>query len=231
MKCSSSTNSNVSRTEKLPLIYLKASGIRHRLHGAGNAGRPLTQVKTGENRNRLHGTGNAGRPLLQDEQSGIRNRLGGASKGQIWSTDFVVSILIMLAVLVPAFMLWNNIHIESTEQRLLYSATRSAFSITDTMMSTPGIPIEWNNTSVMSVGFASENNILDEYKINEFNKTNYQKLKNIFGYDFYFELKDANGTIYLTKGVAPPDTATVIPVKRRGLYTDRIVTLSFFIWY
>ncbi len=152
-------------------------------------------------------------------------------RGQIWSVDFVISIVIIFIVIIPALILWQNASIENTEQRTLLSAESDALSITDLMLSTPGVPAGWNSTTVISVGFANEKNILEQQKLIEFNNTAYQKLKNIFGRDFFFELKDINGTVYFTKGTYPPAGRNIIPVQRHGLYNDRIVILDFVLWY
>ncbi|MBN2102195.1 MAG: hypothetical protein JW716_04980 [Candidatus Aenigmarchaeota archaeon] len=145
--------------------------------------------------------------------------------------DFTASIVILLIIIVPALLLWYNASSESTEQRNIFRAERQVLTVTDMMMATPGVPSSWNNTTVISVGFATEKNILEDQKLSEFNRTDYQKLKTIFGYDFYFELKDINGTVYYTKGQQPSFQNTTMPVERRGIYNDRIVILDLTVWY
>ncbi len=151
--------------------------------------------------------------------------------GQIWSMDFTASVVILMIIIIPALFLWYNASMESTEQRNLLRAEKQVLIMTDLMMTTPGVPPSWNNTTVISVGLAAEKNILEYQKLFEFNRTDYQKLKTIFGYDFYFELKDINGTVYFTKGQQPSIQNTTIPVVRRGLYNDRIVRLDFTLCY
>ena len=151
--------------------------------------------------------------------------------GQIWSMDFTASIVILLVIIVPALFLWYNADTESNEQRSIFMAERQALTLTDLMMTTPGAPSLWDNKTVISVGFATEKNVLEDQKLYEFNRTDYQKLKTLFGYDFYFELKDINGTVYYSKGQQPFPLNTAVPVERRGLYNDRIVILAFTLWY
>jgi hypothetical protein len=153
-------------------------------------------------------------------------------KAQLWSMDFMISIIIMIMVLVPAFMLWQSSISEAGQQKKMMTAETDALSITDGMIATPGVPSDWNSSTVVTVGFANEKNIFDGTKLDNFNATSYSRLRTMFAHDFYFELRDVNGTIYYTKGTKPPSTIdNVIQVQRRGLYNERIVIMDFALWY
>ena len=145
--------------------------------------------------------------------------------------DFTASIVILLIVLIPALLLWSNIGSDASSQRAFLKAEKQSLMVTDLMVTTPGVPASWNNEDVISIGFADEKNVFSYQKLYEFNRTDYQKLKTIFGYDFYFELKDINGTVYYTKGQQPSFQNTTMPVERRGLYNERIVILDLTLWY
>ena len=152
-------------------------------------------------------------------------------KGQIWSMDFIASIIIMISVLVPALFIWNNIRMDNYSHTEISQTSKKAVTIIDNMLESPGVPSGWNNSSVITVGFCEKKGIIDPIKLDEFNKTSYHKLKTIFGSDFYFRLEDINKSIYLEKGKYPFDNESIMPVQRRGLYKGRIVILDLLLHY
>ena len=153
-------------------------------------------------------------------------------KAQIWSTDFVISIVIFFSVFALLIFSINNISSQNEIKRNFEDINNKISIVSESLVRTKGLPENWNSSNVILIGLASEENILNETKLNEFNNTEYQKIKEIFGYDFYFNLTDSlNGTIYLEKGLQPPSNANlVVPVERYCLYRDRLVNLKLIFW-
>lgn len=158
-------------------------------------------------------------------------RLKRTSKGQIWSTDFILSVVILTIVIIPSLLFWNTFSKDETLRNEGLDARKRAFEVTDALMNSKGMPEDWNSSNVITIGLAAEKNILSREKADEMNGSSYQRLKNIVGYDFHMILKDINGSVYYDIGIAPYDNATnIVPVRRSVLMDDRIVILDFVLW-
>ncbi len=109
-------------------------------------------------------------------------------KSQIWYFDFVIALSMFLVVLVFSFKYINETYIFDDKSPYIAEADRVA----GRLMS-EGVPKDWTNESVTSIGLTSENS-LNTTKLSYFiNMTNadYPKTKLLFGLrnDFliYFE--------------------------------------------
>ncbi|NIO19414.1 MAG: hypothetical protein GTN76_01360 [Candidatus Aenigmarchaeota archaeon] len=151
-------------------------------------------------------------------------------KGQVWSLDFVTSLIIFFLVLVPLFFVWNYVNIQNMEQRTFDDIEVLALTTSDSLIRTKGVPENWNSSNVNVIGLADEENILNPTKVSEFlsmGNINYNLTRNILTgkYDFFFGITDLNGTVYGTIGNKPPDK-TIVPVERYCLYNDRVVKIE-----
>ncbi|MBU0898615.1 MAG: hypothetical protein KKB03_04465 [Nanoarchaeota archaeon] len=162
-------------------------------------------------------------------------------RGQIWSMDFIVSAIIFFIALATIMFSWNYIIQNTDEQTVINEMESSVLDITDVLVRSPGVPRDWTPSNVQSIGLASEENKLNETKVDYFMQLDYSETKLLLGiknYHFYFELEDLNNQTVknqadqnITKGVYP-DTASFIqiPVERYALYRDAIVKLKFIFW-
>ncbi|MCK5022955.1 MAG: hypothetical protein KAS04_02170 [Candidatus Aenigmarchaeota archaeon] len=151
-------------------------------------------------------------------------------KGQVWSLDFVTSVLIFLIVLIPLFFVWNHVNAENQQQRAFEDIEGMTLSLSDSIIRTKGYPEGWNNLSVTIIGLASEENVLNSTKVNYFltmGNSNYNITRAILtgSYDFFFELRDINGTLIGTIGSKSGDRM-VVPIERYCLLNERIVKME-----
>lgn len=151
-------------------------------------------------------------------------------KGQVWSLDFVTSLVLFFLVLIPVFFIWNYINIQNMEQKTFDEIETLALIVSDSLIRTKGIPENWNSSNVNVIGLADEENVLNSTKVSNFlsmGNSAYSLTKNtlIGKYDFFFSITDLNGTQYGTIGSKPADK-TVVPVERYCLYDDRVVKIE-----
>jgi hypothetical protein len=153
------------------------------------------------------------------------------TKGQVWSLDFITSVVIFLVVLIPLFSIWSYVNIQNQQQILFDEVETFTLSISDALIRTKGFPEGWNNSSVTIIGLALEENVLNTTKVSYFldmGNNEYNRTRAILagGYDFFFNLTDVNGTSLGTIGNKPVDRMTV-PIERYCLYNERIAKLEF----
>lgn len=86
-------------------------------------------------------------------------------KGQIFTTDFMISVAVFIGVLITIITLWNgiDIHIKEVESRREMHSI--AISVSDALIRSPGFPPSWNSTNVQSIGLAKEEYVLDQQKL------------------------------------------------------------------
>jgi hypothetical protein len=152
-------------------------------------------------------------------------------RGQVWSLDFITSIVIFLSVLIPLFFLWGYVNTQNQQQIFFDENENLALSVSDALVRAKGLPEDWNASDVNVIGLASEENVLSNTKVSYFlamGGSDYNRTRTILtgGKDFFFNLTDLNGTSYGVVGNKPEDRM-IVPVERYCLYNDRIVKLEF----
>jgi len=155
----------------------------------------------------------------------------GARTGQVWSLDFIISIVIFLSALMPLLFLWSYVNAQQQQQILFDETENIALAVSDALLRTEGMPSSWNTTDVSVIGLASEENILNATKVSyllAMGSSDYNRTRTILsgGYDFFLNITDLNGTSYGIIG-SKPANRMVIPVERYGIYNERIVKLEF----
>lgn len=151
-------------------------------------------------------------------------------KGQVWSLDFIVSVIVFLSVLIPLFFVWNQINLQNQQELLFEDIERMALSLSDSLVRTGGFPEDWNESTVSVIGLASGDNILDESKVSSFlsmGAANYNMTRTLLtgSYDFFFEITDINGTAIGSMG-QKPDDKMIVPIERYCIYNGRIVRME-----
>jgi hypothetical protein len=162
-------------------------------------------------------------------------------KGQIWSADFLLSAVIFFVALAILVFTWNTTTEQISDQTVVADIENTGLFISDSLIRTSGLPADWNSTNVRVIGLVSEENVLDNTKLNRFINLSYATSKDLLGtggHEFYFSLNHINGTPVqneygqnITAGIYPFQNATlVIPVERYVLYNREIKKLSFALW-
>lgn len=113
-------------------------------------------------------------------------------KAQGWTIDYVVSFLIFTIALILAVKVLTNTF-QNTD---FDDIVRDSITISEHLL-TEGYPSDWNENDVIRIGLTSSKNRLDQGKVNNYLKLNYNVTKTRFGinrdYIFYFE--NNNNTI------------------------------------
>jgi hypothetical protein len=161
-------------------------------------------------------------------------------KAQAWSMDFAASVVIFITALAIAIFALNytlNQNQQTIEMNVMENAAMSA---SDALVRQPGIPEDWNSSSVVTLGLASQENILNESKLQNFLSMDNDTIKTLLGignYNFYFEVRYPNGSLaslpngeQIGKGDQPSGASTIIPVERYVIYMEKIARLRLVLW-
>ncbi|MBI4020336.1 MAG: hypothetical protein HY367_03305 [Candidatus Aenigmarchaeota archaeon] len=161
-------------------------------------------------------------------------------KAQVWSIDFVVSVIVFFIAVSLTVFAWDYSISQNQAQASFSNAESITLSVTDALIRTKGIPEDWDDSNVRSVGLASAENIVDQEKVEEFLDLDYNTSKERLGisrYEYHFELRYANNSVIqlpggdnITKGIQPFNASLVIPAERYVLYNTKISRLQFILW-
>jgi hypothetical protein len=161
-------------------------------------------------------------------------------KAQAWSMDFAASVVIFITALILVIFALNYTLNQNQQQVSFNVMENTAMSVSDSLVRQPGIPANWTNTTVTTIGLASQENILNESKLSEFMKMNENAIKGLLGianYEFYFEVRYPNGTLatlpggsQISKGSYPSGAGIVIPIERHALYMEKPARMVFILW-
>jgi hypothetical protein len=161
-------------------------------------------------------------------------------KAQAWSMDFAASVVIFMTVLILVMFALNYTLSQNQQQADFNLMENAAMSASDSIVRHPGIPADWNSTTVTTIGLASEENVLNESKLAEFMAMDDSAIKSLLGianYEFYFEVRYPNGTLaslpgggQISKGSHPSEASMVIPVERYALYMEKPASMVLILW-
>ena len=153
--------------------------------------------------------------------------------------DFMGSILVFSVVITIFLFSWNSV--ESNQQTFSEEdqIRQDAYYTTTFMVSTPGYPENWNNSTVEIPGFASEaDNVLSAQKLVEFRNMSYDRQKELLGVR-NFNLVFRNDIIELDSenleyGQKPVEASTVVPLTRNVLIEKSAgavdAEMSYVVW-
>jgi hypothetical protein len=161
-------------------------------------------------------------------------------KAQAWSMDFAASMVIFSTALLLILFAWNYTVQQNQEQVGFNFMENAAIAASDSLIRHGGTPEDWDQSNVVTVGLASSENVINDTKaesLMQINDTDFKRLLGIGNYEFYFEVRYANGTIASTpsgqalqKGIYPTEASTIIPVERHVLYMEKIARLRLIVW-
>lgn len=123
--------------------------------------------------------------------------------------DFLTSIGIFVFFLIIIFSAYSSVFSGTksiVERNQLIS--RTAY-LAEMLVSSEGIPADWSALRVSSIGFKSKKGFLNNSKILEFLKIDYERTKmllRIQDYDFFISVKDRFGKVFST-GIARNEIA------------------------
>ncbi len=161
-------------------------------------------------------------------------------KAQIWSMDFVISVIMFFATISFLFFAWNYASSQTRTQISLISMQKTSLTVSDSLVRIPGIPKNWDMENVVALGLVNGEYEINETKLGMFLDMSYSKAKKLLldkNYEFYFEMRDMNNTLIelsgenVTKGTYPSASSSIVaPVTRHAMYNGKIITVNFILW-
>ena len=160
-------------------------------------------------------------------------------KAQMWSLDFIVSMMIFMTVVIALMFFWSYASLQVGEQITLDRLQDTAITVSDLLVRSPGVPEDWTLSTVTIIGLAREEKVLDPGKVYEFTRIPYstaQKLLRVAPHNFYLEILTPNGSVVtvnntlVTAGSLPASARTVVPISRFVLLDGEIVRLNLQLW-
>ena len=165
-----------------------------------------------------------------------------STKGQVWTLDFIIGIVLFVLVGIVFYVYTINI---LPQQRTFGQLEQDAASIASGLVSA-GFPLNWTPSTVQSVGMSDGNGRLDTQKLVYLTSISYKDTRNYLGtsrhFVLFFEDKDGapltiNGTTQYGKaGVtksnvlsaeSPDHLATVY---RLLFYNGQIIRVGVYVW-
>lgn len=155
------------------------------------------------------------------------------SRGQFFSQDLVIAIGVFIFALVVFFSASNSIFSQTSLFDGQKSIDEVMHSVTNTLVLSPGLPANWENTgidSAFALGLASANNDIAPAKAASFvsllnDPTSYGKVKEKLGlgpFDLHFRLFDSLGNTIVLNG-ASLDGGEVAAAPKMKLSSSRAV--------
>jgi hypothetical protein len=162
-----------------------------------------------------------------------------SNKGQIFTSDFLMAVVIFLFVMLTLQVTQSKM-LQEIENQDRFLAYESLISTTDTFLLSPGYPENWDNTTVVTIGFADSSHILNITKIKNFLTLDYSKAKNLLGFgteDFNLSFVYANNSIFETDGInftygktVSIDEEDIFVVKRSAALDHTRVRMELIVW-
>lgn len=127
-------------------------------------------------------------------------------KSQIFTTDLFIALSIFIILIGVVLLTWTRYNIKLNEDINFEDMQIKAFHITDMLTKTEGYPTAWekNLSSLEVIGLMEKDKTLSLAKTGNFTSLNYNLTKNLFNielYDFYFTVKNINGSKLLQYGI------------------------------
>jgi len=125
-------------------------------------------------------------------------------KGQMFSSDFIFSIVLFTATLLLLLPLWNDVNMQIADAEAKKDLQLAATSISSLLVKTPGSPWNWTPGTVGSIGFSNTRQVMNLTKFEYLREINYTHAKSILGinqYNFSINITDEYGLV-ATSGVA-----------------------------
>ncbi|MBN1502429.1 hypothetical protein JW930_02715 [Candidatus Woesearchaeota archaeon] len=154
------------------------------------------------------------------------------TKSQIWYTDFIMATTMFLLVLVLSFhyITTNYIITAKETNQVVVEADKLSASLVS-----PGIPANWTNESVVSIGIAADS-VLNITKLSylwNMTSTHYETTKYTLGIksDFLIYFQDRNGSVIDLVGAEFIGKPGFAPSTVQGNAPENIITITRYLTY
>lgn len=145
-------------------------------------------------------------------------------RGQYFTHDFLLSIILFLAIMSLGLNTWDNLGKKINEVDYLEYMEQKSFYITDVLIKTQGYPQNWNETTVLLPGLSSgKSHILNYTKINMMNSINNSemiRMWDIQGYGYNLTIRNSTAVIMSHGSLVLQNASILLPY-------SRVVTIDY----
>ena len=153
------------------------------------------------------------------------------SKAQLAATDFFIGITIFIILIVALTLLLNKYPLMLNQEQDRNEMLTTAYQISDSITKTPGVPSKWedNASSLKVIGLADSDRTLDKNKVINFTGLDYNNVKDLVNYDFYFRILYINNTDTIISGRQFNGTQSIV-LRRYVNYNDEKAIMEITLW-
>jgi hypothetical protein len=163
-------------------------------------------------------------------------------RAELFSTDFIISILLFLSVLMILGFYYGNLQNDIYQQYMRNDMQKKAINVADLLATSSGNPDGWDATNVKVIGLYDKGKF-NLTKFTELKKLSHETVKRMMGtgvYNLNISLKnetgsvvDIGGNVY-SFGLPLTDVINAISIKRLGIADveseNKKVILEVIIW-
>ncbi len=160
-------------------------------------------------------------------------------RGQV-NLHFIVSVVIFLGVviyLIHVLLTSSSFYREDVESDILYA---KAYQVSELLIKDKGYPANWNETNFDRIGLVSEHHLLNQSKINEFEKicssttdlAKIQRLRDSFGLEsenLVVEINYLNNTNVIKCKPTGKKVGTTAYIKRIATLNNNFVEVKVYV--
>ena len=165
-----------------------------------------------------------------------------SKKGQTWSVDFTLAVVIVSFILLLSILLWNNLALRWNAADDYRQMQTNAMFAAEALMTTPGEPKSWEmlpqiDGSITAIGLVDGRNELNSLKIEKLvseNATAYGVVKQRLGvshYELGINITDlGRNTSHYEFGMFAGGMDTAVVFERMGMLNGTPVIVQVEVW-
>ena len=162
-----------------------------------------------------------------------------ANRGaQLFSFDLISSLTVFMIFFTIFFFAYGQLKLQTAQATAAKDAQDTATFLSDELVRTPGIPANWTNTTVVTIGLAEEDGVLALSKLRALGNMSYQNSTFFLvlgNFEYFLNLTALNNATLFTYGWYPPQNiTTVTPIKRMVLLHNdtgrQLAILRLIVW-
>lgn len=155
------------------------------------------------------------------------------SKGQMFSTDFIIASTIFVLAVAILLVYWRYTSNKISETNLINDMIEKAYLISEIWFR-EGIPKYWNASNVIDIGLSNDHRF-NKTKMDSLNDPvlgykNVTKLIGVEVYEYNFTVYNTTKSVIYTFGQNPSNPDNLLKIKRVGILDGKVVTVDVMVW-
>lgn len=132
--------------------------------------------------------------------------------GQAVIIDLFVAVSVFIILIIILTITWDLYNVRLQTRMEYDEMILKTFLISDALVKSEGVPFDWDDNPTPSVatirqlGLADRRGILSDKKVEKYLSLSNADVKDILNiglYNYYFLIRDVNGTPYVSRGAVP----------------------------